>query len=44
MRRYVAEWEEDIRRGQTDPELIQRIATLEARLRRADIKLDAGSQ
>lgn len=40
MRRYVSEWEEEVRRGQTDPELLQRIAQLEAQLRHAGIDLD----
>lgn len=44
MRRYVAEWEEEVRRGQTDPELLQRIAQLESLLQRAGIEINSPDQ
>lgn len=44
MRRYVADWEEEVRRGQTDPELLQRIAQLEFLLNRAGIKINSSDQ
>lgn len=44
MRRYVAEWEEEVRRGQTDPELLQRIAQLESLLQHAGIEINSPDQ
>lgn len=44
MRRYVAEWENEVRRGQTDPELLQRVAKLEFLLQRAGIEINSLEQ
>ncbi|MEQ9530602.1 MAG: hypothetical protein RLN59_01750 [Haliea sp.] len=44
MRDYVARWEEEIRRGQTDHELLQRIAHLEAQLHQAGIDVEGSDR
>lgn len=41
MRRYIADWEASVRRGQTDWEVLQRVARLEEQLRQAGIEPDA---
>ena len=44
MRRYVAEWENEVRRGRTDPELLQRIAQLESLLQRSGVEINSSDQ